>query len=277
MIKNRNIAPLHVIRLCVWLFIVCLSPVSLAQKFTLGVKGGGSLTWPGFGDKEAKDVFHRKLKPGYHAGIIIGFPLKDNYNLLLEGGASRKGRIITFNDDPKWENNMSMYMTDMSMMLRRSFRFMLNKNTPAEGFINIGPEINYWLNSSGFVRVTDGPKYKYDVLFAADSEPDVQGDYTLSLQRVNRWLFSLGIGAGIKAPLGNNRFISAELRFLSGHTFLGKADSAWMERFIWGDGGMQDTMKTNLKTVAFNIAYTLDIDLKEKNKGKSTIKKKLKK
>lgn len=277
MINKRNIASVQVIRLCVCLFVVASGPAGMAQKFSLGVKGGASLTWPGFGDKEAKDVFNRKLKPGYHAGFIIGFPLKDNYNLILEGGASRKGRIITFNESPEWENNMSMYMTDMSMLLRRSFRFMLRKDTPAEGFINIGPEINYWLNSSGYVRATDGPKYKYDVVFGEDANPDVGGDYTLSLQRVNRWLFSLGVGVGLKAPLGNNRFITTELRFLSGHTYLGKSDSAWMERFIWGDGGMQDTMKTNLKTVSLNVAYTVDIDLKEKRKGKSTIKKKLKK
>ncbi len=277
MINNRNNASVHVLQLCVWLLIISSGPVGLAQKFTLGLKGGASFTWPGFGDKEGRDVFNRRIKPGYHAGFVVGFPLKNNYEVLLEGGASRKGRIVTFNDNPKWENNMSMYMTDMSMMLRRSFRFMLKKDTPAEGFINIGPEINYWFNSSGFVRVTDGPKYKYDVVFGADADPDVGGNYTLSLQQVNRWLFSLGVGVGLKAPLGNSRFITTELRFLSGHTFLGKSESAWMDRFIWGDGGMQDTMKTNLKTVALNISYTIDIDLKEKNKGKSTIKKKLKK
>lgn len=277
MINNRNNASVLILALCVWLFIVSSGPAARAQKFILGVKAGGNVSWPGFGDKEAKEVFNRKIKPGYHAGFIIGFPLKNSYDVLLEGGASRRGRIVTFNDDPIWENQMSMYMTDMSMMLRKSFRFMLKKDTPAEGFINIGPEINYWFNSSGFIRVTDGPKYEYDVVFGNDSQPKAEGGYTLSLQQVNRWLFTLGVGVGLKAPLGKDRFISTELRFLSGHTFLGKSESAWMERFIWGDGGMQDTMKTNLKTVALNLAYTINVDLKEKNKGKSTIKKNLKK
>jgi hypothetical protein len=277
MIKNWNLGAAPVIQLLVLLFILFSFHPVASQKFTLGVKGGGSLTWPGFGDKEAKDVFNRRLKPGFNAGIIIGFPLKENYNLLLEGGVSQKGRILTFNSDPTWKNDITIRMTDMSMMLRRSFPFMLRKDTPSEWFVNIGPEINYWIHSNGYLQVTDGPKYKYDVIFGEDYNPDASGGYTMTLKDMNRWLFSLGVGVGLKSPLGRNRFISTELRFLSGHTFLGKANSAWMERFLWNEGSMQDTMKTNLKTVSLNIAYTLDIDIKEKRKGKSTIKKKLKK
>ncbi len=275
MFRRLNIASLSVIQLLTLLFVAGSVETTKGQKFTLGVKAGGSLTWAGFGDKEAKDNFNSRMKPGFNAGILIGFPLKDKYDLILEGGVSQKGRIITFNENPVWRNNLTMRMTDMSMMLRRNFEFMLRKDTPAKGFIGIGPEISYWINSQGFIQVTDGQKYKYDVVFGADANPDVAGGYTLALENVNRWLFSINLGAGLKAPLRNNKFITTEIRFASGHTFLGKEDSAFMERFIWGPGAMQDTMKTNMKTVSLSVAYTVDIDVKEKRKGKSTIKKKL--
>jgi hypothetical protein len=124
--------------------------------------------------------------------------------------------------------------------------------------------------------VGEGPKYKYDLLF--EDEPASGEGYTLRAREVNRWLFSLGIGVGLKVPLHQRQHLTTELRFLSGHTFLGKANSTYkgMESIIWDDGNMQDTMKTNLKTVNFTIAYTLDFDVIQSRKGKSTIKKRLK-
>jgi hypothetical protein len=248
-----------------------LSHVSIAQKFTLGVKGGASLTWPGFGDREAKEVFNRRLKPGYQASLLLGFPLKHRYDLMLEGGLSQRGRILTFNDDHSWKNNLTMQMTDMSMMLRRSFTFMLRKNTPSEAFFCIGPEINYWFRSRGYLQVLDGRKYEYRVLFNKE-EAENNTEYLVTMRDVNQWLFALDVGCGVKAPLKKNRHLTAELRFSSGHTFLGKPNSATLNRIILD---MQDTMKTNLKSLTFSLAYTIDVDMKERRKGKSTIKKKL--
>lgn len=276
MIKNRNRNGRCVVQLLVMLLILFSLTDVLAQKYSLGIRGGTSITWPGFGDKEAKGIFNRRLKPGFQAGILIGFPLKERYDLLLEGGVSQRGRVLTFNEGHDWQNSMTMRMADMGMMLRRSFRFMLNKNTPADAFVNLGPEINYWISSTGYIKVGQGPKYRYDVLF--EDEPAPTDGYSLRVREVNRWLFSLGVGVGMKFPLRQRQHITTELRFLSGHTFLGKENSSYkgMESILWDDGAMQDTMKTNLKTASFSIAYTLDIDVQQSRKGKSTIKKKLK-
>jgi hypothetical protein len=276
MMNKRKRYEVSVVQLLIVLFIVFSMQVGYAQKYSLGIKGGPSITWPAFGDSEARDVFNRRLKPGFNAGAFIGFPLKNNYDLLIEGGYSRKGRILTFNEGHDWQNAMNLNMIDMSMWLRKSFIFMLKKNTPAEGFINIGPEINYWLNGNGYIRVGEGPKYRYDILF--EDEPSSGERYEMRVKDVNRWLFSLGLGFGVKMPLHRRQHLTTEFRFLSGHTFLGRANSSdhGMESIIWGDGNMQDTMKTNLKTLNVILAYTLDFDVKEGRKGKSTLKKKLK-
>lgn len=272
MTDNRNNIKTTAFRLLMLLFILTFVTGVQAQKYSLGVKGGASLTWPSFGDSEARDVFNRRLKPGFTAAILVGFPLKNNYDLYLEGGVSQKGRILTFNPGNSWQNNLTMQMVDMSMMLRRSFRFMLKKNTPSEGFINLGPEISYWMGSRGYIQVEDGKKYKYTVLF--DEEfPASPTEYYVNIEDANRWLFSLGIGVGLRAPLAPNRFLTTELRFSSGHTFLGRPDAATLNRIFFD---LQDTMKTNLKTVSLTFAYSIGIDVKESRKGKSTIKKKLK-
>jgi hypothetical protein len=278
MINKRESNTGSVIQLLVVLFIVLSGQMVHAQKYSLGIRGGGSITWPSFGDKEAKDVFNRGLKPGFHAGVFIGFPLKDHYDVLIEAGVSQKGRILTFNENHDWHNSLTMRMADMGMMLRRSFKFMLNKNTPAEGFVNLGPEINYWISSKGYLKVGEGPKYRYQGVF--EDEPDADNGYSYRMREVNRWLFSLGVGFGVKMPLHQRQHLTTEFRFLSGHTFLGKPHSTGPEsgpgNIIWGDGNMQDTMKTNLKTLNITLAYTLDFDVIQSRKGKSTIKKRLK-
>jgi hypothetical protein len=276
MMENRKCCTWSVVQLLLVLFIV-VSTDAYAQKYSLGIRGGASITWPGFGDPEAKDVFNRRIKPGFHAGILLGFPLRANYDLLFEGGVSQRGRVLTFNEGHDWQNSLTLRMADMTMMLRRNFKFMLKRNTPSEAFFGIGPEINYWISSKGYLRVGEGPKYKYQGVFEDGETPD-EG-YSLRMRDVNRWLFSLGIGFGVKMPLHQRQHLTTEFRFLSGHTFLGKANSTGPEagpgNIIWGDGNMQDTMKTNLKTMTITLAYTLDFDVKESRKGKSTIKKKL--
>ena len=237
-----------------------------AQKYSLGVRAGASVTWPSFGDKEAKEEFSRGFKPGYHAGVFILFPLKNHYDLVLEGGASQKGRILRFNDD-QWRNNLTLYMADMGMQLRRSFTFTLKKNTPADAFIGLGPEIYHWFHAKGRI-VVEGKDYPYELKM--DELPS--GDYkVMHLKDVNDWLFGLGIGFGLKAPLGPGRSLTTEVRYVSGHTFLGKKDSASLYVL-----GFSDTFKTNLKTLSISVAYSYDFDRIQRKKGKSTIKKRLK-
>jgi len=255
--------------MCLIVMVLSISVVH-AQQFSLGVRAGGMLTWPGFSDSDVKDSFGRKIKHGFNVGLLVGFPLKNNYEVIVEGGASQRGRILTFNDKT-WENHLTMQMTDMSMLLRKSFKITVRKNIPIQVFINGGPEINYWFRSvNGFLQVDGGKKFEYEIHHGEN--PPQDGVRYMTLKNINTWLFSFSLGTGIKAPLRNNRYITTELRFISGHTFMGKKDSAFINGMLWGSGNMQDTFETNLKTLSLSIAYTINIDVKESRKGKSTIK-----
>jgi hypothetical protein len=239
-----------------------------AQKFTVGVKVGSSFHWSNFGDKPQKDTFSTGSVYGYGAGFQIGFPLKKEYQLMIEGGYSKKGRALKFDRD-RWVNRSFYNMIDGNMLLRKSYKFHIAKNVPTTWFFELGPEINYVLNGYGSVTVNNGTPYSYKIVY--DKAPDQSID-KMFYSNANRWLFGLIGGVGFKAPLKNNHHIAVQLRFISGHTWIGKKKSS----STIGLFGFEDTLKTNIKTISASIAYTLDFDVQQSRKGKSTLDKQIK-
>lgn len=242
---------------------------SYGQQFSLGIKAGPLMSWGNFGDKDDKDEFSHKIKPGFYAAGLVIFPLKNNYSFQTEFGVSQKGRRITFNDDV-WENNATYYFGDAAMMLRRSFPLNLGPNIPSQWFVNIGPHINYWIGGKGKVKA--GGSYTYDVVFGEMPQSPSQPDFDkMYLHDVNRWLFGIDIGVGFNAPLRQNRKITTELRFTSGHTFFGSKTSA-SNRTL----GFTDNLRANEKVVSLTVAYVIDVNVQEGRKGKSTKDKEVK-
>ena len=236
---------------------------SYCQKFSIGVKAGPLISWGSFGDKEDKAEYSHKIKPGFYAAGLLFFPLKNKYSFQTEFGFSQRGRKITFNKD-SWENSATYYFADASMMLRRSFPLNLGPNIPSQWFVNLGPRVSYWISGKG--KVDAGGSYNYTVVFTEMpqevSEPDFDKMY---MRDVNRWLFGIDVGVGFNAPLKQNRKLSTELRFTSGHTFLGTKTSATNRTL-----GFSDNLRANEKILTLTVAYTIDLNVQESRKGKST-------
>lgn len=252
------------------LFTSCFCDVEkvYGQKFSFGFKGSAGMGWAGFGDKDQKDTFATRPVLNYGAGFQIGFPLKNEFQLKLEGGYSREGRRLLFNNKG-WDNRTLYNFIEAQMLLQRKFKFYLQKNVPSEVYFSIGPDINYWLNGSGRIVVNrNKPGVEYDVIFDETPSADFNKMY---YNDMNRWLFGLVLGVGVKAPLRKNSAISTDLRFVSGHTFLGKRNSSYIEIL-----GYEDTQFTNLKSINLVLTYMWEVDVKEGRKGKSTLNKKLK-
>lgn len=261
MVSNRCLTKL------LFIFPAFLLPFfSHGQKYSLGVKAGPLINWASFGDKEDRDNFSNGVKLGYSAGVVVSFPLKHDFDFFAEGGYSQKGRRLKFQSDT-WVNNSTYKFVDLTMLLRKSYTFRLEKNIPSQWYFNIGPEVSYWLGGKGSIAV-EGPGYPYTIVF--DKEPDASFK-TMYMNDVNRWLFGLAIGVGFRAPLLRNQHINTEIRFVSGHTYLGNKDSSHIEILTF-----EDTMKTNLKVININVSYTLDFDVQQSRKGKSTLDKKIK-
>lgn len=253
--------------------MIILANVACAQKYSFGLRFGGSVNWASFRDKYQKDTFSIQPTPGFSLGALIGFPLKNNYSVIIEGGFSQKGRILK-DELAQLENHSTYKFVEGALLLRKAYKFQLGKTVPAEWFFNIGPEVGYWLSGKGYFTA-GGPRYPYQIEF--DKAPNGDMKY-LYYNSANRMFFGLVLGVGMKAPLRNNTAISAELRFISGHTNLGNNEYEYHPR-EWYSMILNhnDTMRMNLKVISLSVAYTYDFDKVESRKGKSTIKKRMKK
>jgi hypothetical protein len=253
--------------------MIVIANTAYAQKYSLGLRAGGTFNWASFRDKDQKDTFSIRPSTGFSIGALIGFPLKNNYSVIIEGGFSQKSRTL---EDGQLQNRSTYRFVDGALLLRKAYRFTLAENIPGEWFFNIGPEVGYWLSGKGYFTAGEGgPKYPYQIEF--DRVPDGDMGY-LYYNSANRLFFGLVLGIGIKAPLKNNTAISAELRFVSGHTNLGQNKYAYPTREWYSSLlNYNDTMRINMKVISLSVAYTYDFDKVENRKGKSTLKKKLKK
>ena len=235
-----------------------------AQKFDIGGKVGVLVTWPHFGDSEDKKDFKPLPKLGLSIAGLINFPLKNNYSFQTEAGFSRQGRIVSYNAGT-WKNSSTYYFADMNMMLRKSFNLRIAKNIPTNWFLNIGPNINYWISANGKIEVEYGVTQKFTGVFNKAPEPSYDKMY---LNNINRWLFGLNLGIGFNATTTRHQKIFTELRFTWAGTYLGKKNSASMDGIL----GFQDNLKASLNVVNLSVAYIIDKDRKESKMGKSTLK-----
>lgn len=234
-----------------------------AQKFSIGAKAGLLASWSHLADKADRPQFKSIPKPGISVAGLINFPLKNEYSFQAEGGASRQGRIVSYNDGT-WKNNCTYYFADMNMMLRKSFQLHVLKDVPSNWFLNIGPNINYWISSNGRITADPNSDQKFTAVF--NKEPTTAYD-KMYLNNVNRWLFGLNLGIGFNASTARKQRIFTELRVTWASTYLGKKNSAAMNIL-----GFEDNLKANLAVINLSVAYVFDKDIKESRKGGSTYK-----
>jgi hypothetical protein len=245
-----------------WFFILfTLMPKAYAQNFSMGLRLGPSISWSAFGDKDAKGNFNTQPKVGYLIDGIISFPLKKNYSFFTEFGFKQSGRRIKFNENT-WENNATYRFIDLSMALRKSFTVHIKKDVSTRCFVNIGPNINYWLDGHGKIK-TDVLSSSYDVVFNHEPDANFHHDY---MNDVNRWLFGMDLGIGADANITKFHRLLFELRFSYGHTYIGKKTGTSDIDIL----GFQDNIKSNFKTLTFTTCYFFDFDLRKSKFGKST-------
>ena len=147
------------------------------------------------------------------------------------------------------------------MILRRSFRLHVIKNVPTNWFVNVGPNINYWIGGRGNIIVEYGVTQPYSMIFNKTS--DLSYD-KMFINDANRWLFGLSGGIGFNATTVRNQKIVTELRVSFAKTYLGNKNSSSINVL-----GFEDSLKANLLTVNLSVAYVFDRDIKESKMGKS--------
>jgi hypothetical protein len=250
------------------LLLPFLFPIfSYGQKYSVGLKVAPVVSWPSFANKEIKDTLSRGLKGGFSVGALVSFPMKNKFDFVAEAGYSQKGRRIRFNEVIVNRSTFSFF--DATLLLRKSYTFRLEKNVPSQVYFNLGPDIAYWIKGKGEFT-GGGDWYPYEMSL----NDSIGNIHKMAVEDVNRWLFGLVLGVGIRAPLLGHQNIGVELRFISGHTYFSDRNKIDQQHYPIID--FVDTMKMNLKSVSLNITYTLDFDVQQSRKGKSTLDRKIK-
>ncbi len=244
--------------------------VGHAQKFSIGAKAGAMLIYPNFAESDLPTATPH-LKLGFSAAGLIAFPLKNKYSLQVEGGFSQQGTKTTFNSGLQTlqTNEATYYFTDMAMGLRRTFRLKIKEDIASNWFVNIGPNINYWLSGNGRIETAYGIPQDYTIAFDQSGAAYDK----IYVNNANRWLFGLNLGLGFSATTLRNQKIITELRLTWGQTYLGDSKSAYWNNVTFQG---QESLKFNLKVLNISVAYVFDKDIKKSKMGKSTLKKKKK-
>ncbi len=247
---------------CAIVLLVRISP-AYAQKFTLGVKAGATISINSFSNKDDRDEFTNLWKPGFFGAGLINFPMKNNFSYQAEAGFSQRGRKIEFNERT-WSNNATYHFLDLSMVLRKSYPLNWASDVQGTWFFNIGPRVSYWLGGKG--TITSGGSYDYRLKFALAPEEPIAPDFDIMyMTDVNRWLFGLDFGIGVDAPTRAMQKFVIELRFTSGHTYFGAKEGAFNRTL-----GFADNLKANEKIISLSIDYTITREVNQSKKGKST-------
>jgi len=241
-----------------------------AQRYYIGLKGGPLASWPVFTDPDLKQTFSSSPVFGFNIAALINFQLKKNYSFQSEFGYSQMGRQVSFNSG-QWTNTSHYQMLDFSVLLRKSFKLKVGKDIPANWYINVGPNIKYWLSGKGEIDAGGNP-ISYNIIFDGTSKSEYDIMY---YNNVNRWLFGADIGIGANLGTFKGQQVMGELRFTWGHTFLGHKDSAGPQSINLL--GYNDSVLNNLKVLSFTLAYTMDFYTYQAKMGKSTHQKDKKK
>ncbi len=252
------------LRSVVFLALSAISLGAAAQKFSLGLKAGVLGVYTNFPD--SSDTMKTAIKPGFSAAGFISFPLKKNYSFQAEGGFSQQGRSYKYGPNgDKWSGTYQF--VDLAMTLRKNFKLRIKKDIATNWFVNVGPNINYWLSGTGSLIPYIGIHQHYALALDASPGPMYTKIYVTN---INRWLYGLNIGIGFSAVTRKNQKIVTEIRLTWGQTYLGRRDS----EYVNGVAGIRNelNLKSNLKVLNLSVGYVLDRDIQKSRMGKSTKK-----
>jgi hypothetical protein len=256
------------------LFVI-VSGTASAQLLHAGLKAGANISWVRPDESEFRDQVNIAPIPGFNAGAVFSFKMKDRFFLHTEILYSTKGRqtkgelgldekvVYNYIDLPLTYN--IYFKAHLKMKHIRHFRW----------YTGIGPNFGYWLGGKGTIKhyeltEFDVSELKYKVKFGERPEEDMGKTDIVYVKDANRFQLGVNIGGGILLEPINGSKIMLDARFELGHTWLGTPESADYVIPV----SYTDNLKTRNMGLRFSLMYLLEtnLDKKVRNKGKSTLK-----
>jgi hypothetical protein len=255
------------------LILITSIETTSAQIIRAGVKAGPQLSWVDVDDPKYKTVASVRPIAGFHAGLVLGFKVKDRYFLNTELMYSQKGKIAVGKIDPNLHDKVVYHHIDIPVLFSMHFKGKLQKTKQFKWYINAGPNTSYWLGGKGVIKSGDlienfMSELKYKIAFG--SRPDHNNADILYIKDAKRLQFGMSIGGGLLLEPGNKQKVMIDFRYEIGHTRVGTPESS--QFLIPSD--YKDSLKARNKGIRLSLIYLLEFtsDRKERNKGKSTVK-----
>jgi hypothetical protein len=224
--------------------------VSYGQAF-FGFKAGGNVTKVSFNDEVYKNSYDTQFRFGYTGGVVFLYENKEKYGLYTELLYSQKSKVVESNNYNYYTSNMANYQyLDLPILFRIKF-----KQPKFDWFLQLGPELSYWLGGEGEFEVYDEnrdeiTKYPYTINFG---ETQNTSDY-LNVEEVNRLQLSFTFGGGMIWNLENANYLAFDARFSLGNTYIGGYEAASVPNI-----GLVDNLEYTNNVLTLSAVYYFDI------------------
>lgn len=230
-------------------FLASVFSGGYAQTY-FGFKAGANASKASFNNEDYKKFYDTKIKPGLSAGVVILIENKDKFGLYTEILYSVKGKSVVSHANDYETNEARYYYIDIPIMFRMKF-----KQPKFNWFLQFGPEASYWLSGKGVFEVYEPDRdiytnYEYKINFG---EPQFSSDY-MNVEEPNLLQFGLTAGGGLIWDLNNGNYISFDMRFSFGHTFMGGFESGSIPNI-----GLVDNFEHTNNVLAVSAVYYFDI------------------
>jgi len=231
------------------IILLCSFTGSFGQIF-FGVKAGANAAKVSFDSEVYKEFYDTKFKPGFSAGGIFLIENKEKYGLNLEFLYSVKGKSVVSHANDYETNTATYHYLDFPILFRVKF-----KQPKFNWFLQLGPQVSYWLKGNGAFEVYEPDRdvittYKYKLNFG---EQKNTADY-MNVTDANRLQLGLVLGGGFIWELKNANYVSLDLRYNLGHTFLGGFESGSIPNIA-----LVDNFEHTINVLSVSAVYYVDI------------------
>ena len=161
-----------------------------------------------------------------------------------------KGKSVVSHANDYETNNATYQYLEFPVLFRVKF-----KQQKFDWFLQLGPEINYWLGGKGAFEVYEPDRdvistYEYTVNLG---EQKNSSDY-LNVEDANRIQLGLALGGGLIWDLKNGNYISFDARYTFGHTYMGGYETASIPNI-----GLVDNLEYTNNVASISAVYYFDI------------------
>jgi hypothetical protein len=231
--------------------LVSFIPVSVGygQAF-FGFKAGANANKISYDQEVYKEFYKTNVSYGYSGGVVFLYENKEKYGLYTELLYTQKSKSVD-SDANDYETNVANYQyLDLPILFRIKF-----KQPKFDWFLQLGPELSYWLGGKGEFEVYDPnrdeiTKYPYTINFG---EAQNTSDY-LNVEEGNRLQLSFTFGGGMIWKLENANYLAVDARFSLGNTYIGGYETASIPNI-----GLVDNLEYTNNVLTLSAVYYFDI------------------